>query len=420
MMAEKDKNSTSFNRNVIIVFIGTSLANFFNLLYQLFIAHRLSPQDFAAFNTLLSIFVLFSAPFSTLQTAVVKYSSELNAKNQLVSVRNLLSALFKKTIILAALTFLIFSLLSLYILDNLKIHSFVLGQILSGLLAISWITPVILGGLQGMELFGYFISALLIPGILKLSLAIVFILSGFNIAGALGALLAATFFGLAIGGAGLKKFLSLRPRQDGINFREIFFYLLPVAISLFCFMGLVNLDMVLVRYFFSPQASGIYALAQMLGKIFLFLPAAAAIVLLPKASGLNAKNLDTLPTLQRSLCFTAALCFGAALFYNVVPGLVLRILTGKAIPESISLGRLFSLSMSCFSLVYIFITYFLSVKDLRFIKYLALSTILQSLAIVFVHKNLVQIQLILCINAVILVLVHLCLAFKNNFNRIRK
>ncbi len=179
-------------------------------------------------------------------------------------------------------------------------------------------------------------------------------------------------------------------------------------------MNLVNSDMVLVKYFFSPSDAGLYSLAQMLGKIFLFLPGAISMVMFPRTSGLNAKNMETVSVLKRSLLYVLGLCILSVLFYNFFPSLVLKILTGKAYPESIVLGRLFSVSMTFFALLYILLMYFLSVKDLRFIKYLVFFTALQLLAIAVFHNNLIQVQLILCINAIVLFCIHLSLLIKNN------
>lgn len=403
------KNIDAFNKDIIIVFIATSLANFLNLLYQLLIAHRLSPSEFAAFNSLLSIFMVISSPLGTIQIAVAKYSAEFNAHNQISKLKFFLSDLFKKTSVLAVSTLLIFWLSSAYIMNSLKIPSVASGYILALLLASIWLAPVFAGGVQGLALFGWLSSASVIMGVLKLVLAFVFILLGYNIAGALGALLASSLIGLVIYYFPLRRYICLKAIKEDIRYKEIFIYLFPVGITYFCFMNLVNSDMVLVKYYFSPQDSGLYSLAQMVGKIFLFLPGAISLVMFPKTSGLNAKNMDTVSILKKSIMYVFGLCILSVLFYNSFPYLVLKILTGKSYPESIMLGRLFSISMSFFALLYILLMYFLSVKDLRFIKYLVFFTALQLITIGFLHKNLLQVQLVLCINAMLLFCIHLAL-----------
>jgi len=408
------KNIDQFTKNIIIVFLGTSLVNVFNLIYQLLIAHKLSISDFAAFNTLLSIYTLIFSSLGTIQLAVAKYCAEFKAKNELTKAKILLSGLFRKTAVLTIVTFLIFWIPSGYIMNILKISSLTCGYILAGALALSWILPVLLGGVQGLELFGWYTSAYVTMGALKLALAFIFIALGFNISGALGALLASSLIGIIIFYFPLRHFLFLKNTEDSTDYKEMFLYLFPVAISYFCFFSLVGFDMVLVRHFFSEENSGLYSLAQMLGKIFLFLPAAISIVMFPRTSGLKARNLDTIVTLKRSLLYTVILCIIASLVYNLFPGLILKLLTGKVYLESIVLGRLFSISMSFFALLFILISYFISLGDLRFIKYLFVFTLLELFAIVLFHKSLTQVQLVLCANAILLFFIHLTLVFKKS------
>ncbi|HLD83065.1 MAG TPA: hypothetical protein VI976_03865, partial [Candidatus Omnitrophota bacterium] len=141
-MLNKFKAIDGFNKNIIIVFLSSSLLNFINLLYQLLIAHRLSLADFAAFNSLLSIYMVISMPLASLQTAIAKYSAEFNARGETEKIKFLLSGILKKSLSLAALTFIIFCLASIFIVDKLQINSRPSGYLLAVLLALAWIMPV--------------------------------------------------------------------------------------------------------------------------------------------------------------------------------------------------------------------------------------------------------------------------------------
>ena len=401
-----------FAKNILIVFTGSTLVNFFNLLFQLLIAHKLTPADFASFNSLLSVFMIISAPLLTLQVALAKYSSELNAQDKLSKIKFLFSGLFKKLSIVSVITFIIFLVVSLHLVDALKIQQTSCAYILALLLALSWLIPLFIGVIQGLGLFGWFISAAVISGAIKLILSFILIILGYSISGALGALLISAVIGLFILIIPLRKFIDFRCAKEEIKYREIFFYLLPVAVTNLCFALLTTFDMVLVKYFFASFDSGIYSLGQMVGKIFLFLPAAVSIVMFPKTSGLKAKNMETVSTLRRSLFYVSSLCAIALLVYNFFPGFILPILTGKENSEAIFLGRLFGVSMSLFALLFTLLSYFLSIKDFRFIKYLVAATILQVLGISLFHPTLVVVQLILCLNAALLFLIALMLISK--------
>lgn len=394
-----------FSRNILLVFIGTSLVNVFNLLYQLLIAHSLNPADFAAFNTLLSIFTLIAVPLGTIQTVVAKYISEFSGRDEREKIKFFIFKVLSICLVISGLTFFIFYFSSLSLLSKLKIPSVVSGPILAILLAVSWIAPVLQGALQGLESFKWLTSISVASGVLKLFLAALFIWLGFSIAGALGALMFSSLLILLICFYPLRNFIFVKKISGYINYKEILFYIFPVMLTSFCFTALVNMDMILVKYYFSPSDSGVYSLAQMVGKIFLFLPAAISFVLFPRTSALNAKNADTSSTLKKSLVYGALLCVSAVAFYNIFPVFTLKVLTGKVNSESIVLGRLFSFSMSFFALSFILITYALSIKNFRFLKYLVVSFITQLLAIVLWHQNLFGVQIILCINSVLLFLI---------------
>jgi len=401
-----------FTKNVIIVFAGTSLVNLFNLLYQLMIAHKLSVSSYASFNSLLSIFYVISAPLITVQLAITKYSAELAAHNQINKIKFLVSDLLKKTSFLAVITFFIFWFIFGYIINLLKIPSIYSGFILAALLALSWLVPIFSSVIQGLEMFGWLTAISVITGALKLALAYLAIKLGYSIGGALGALLVSTLAVILISYFPLRSFVSIKAVKETVNYKEIFIYLFPVAIGSLCFVALVNSDIILVKYFFPADAAGKYSLAQMVGKVFLFLPSAISVVMFPKTSGQNAKKMDTTSTLKKSLFYVLALCIFAYILYTFFPSFVLMMLTGKVFPESILLGRLFGISMTFFALLYTLSFYFLSIKDLRFIKLLVLFTILQNSAIILFHKSLINVQMILCLSAILLFFSNMSLVYK--------
>lgn len=401
----------SFSKNVLLVFCGTTLVNVFNLLFQLLIAHKLNPQDFASFNALLSVFVIIASPLSTIQTILAKFISEFKAKNELNKVYSLVTSLFKKFSVFSLITLLIFLVLSFVIVKGLKIDSLYAGLILASLLALSWFSPLFSGILQGIESFKWLTLASFIGGLLKLLLAAVFIFLGFNVTGALSAFFISSLFIMLISVLPLKALFVKKVQIETILYKEMFLYIFPVALSTFCFMTLVSSDLILVKLFFSPGESGVYSVAQMVGKIFLFLPAAITLVMFPKTSGQNAAKKDSLITLKKSLFFAFILCLGAVIFYNLFPSFVLKVLTGKSTNEAVLLGRFFSLAMSQFTLLYVIIMYLLSIKRLEFLRILIFFTILQIVAIILLHTTLLTVASLLCLNSAILLLLHLKIVF---------
>ncbi len=399
-----------FSQNILLVFAGTTFVNVLNLVYQLLLAHQLTPVDFAAFNSLIAIFIIVSGPFGTYQQVIIKYIAEFHAQGRTERTKSLFSGLLRILLITAVVLFIVCALASVTLTDKLKIPSVASGYLLAGSLALSILTPLFLGGLQGLEEFRWFAGISVVGAIFKVALTVFLLWIGMNVTGALTALLLSVIIPIACAYIPLKQYFTLKKVKRDVPLLELFFYALPIATAMFCFMTLATFDMVMVKYFFSPEDSGKYSLAQMVGKIFLFLPGAISMVMFPRSAHLKAKNIETHSTLQRSLLYSGGLSLAALIFYNLFPGFVLTVLTGKAFPESIFLGRLFSISMTLYTLILILVQYFLSLKDFRFLPYLIGSTILQFAAIALVHSSLAQVQYILCINAAILLAVHLMLS----------
>lgn len=392
-------NKDAFFKNVLIVFTGLFSGNFLNLLFQLLIAHKLSPSDFGAFNSLLSIFLLVFTPASTIQYVVAKYSAQYYSNQQTSKLKFFLSDFTVKTLISAAAVFFVFSAAIGSILNGLKISCPPAAYIFPAAISFACIIPVFLGAVQGLERFAWVSTQPVVTGSSKLIVAFVLITLGFNIAGALSALVVSNLITVFILYIPLRNLISFSGAKEDIDYKEILNFLYPVALSSFCYIGLVSMDMIMAKHFFTSESAGLYSLSQMVGKIFLFLPGAISIVMFPKVSGLNAKNLDTSVTLKKSLLYGYILCAAAILIYNVFPAFILTVLTGKVFPESIVLGRLFSFSMSFFALLFILITYFLSIKDMRFIKYLICSVFLQFAALMLFHRDVFQVQIVLCVNS---------------------
>src|SRR3972149_2017554 len=98
---------------------------------------------------------------------------------------------------------------------------------------------------------------------------------------------------------------------------EVYHYFFPVGTTVLCFMVLTNIDLILVKHFFTPMEAGYYSIAQIVGKIILFLP---------------------------------------------FPASVIELLSGKIYVESISLVKWFCLNMTFSSLTWISLNYHLTTQ----------------------------------------------------------
>lgn len=420
-MLKRFKLSDDFIRHGSWMFIATSIGSLFNLFYQLYMVRHLTPVDYGILNSLLALLLIVSVPAGTLQTAITKFVSGFHAHKQWGQIKFFLSK-FSKIVFLFGITFsLIIILCSSYISLFLHIPSIGLVVAVGVLMLVSVFLPLGLGGLQGLQMFRWLgLSGIMGSG-LKLALGITFVSLGFSVMGALGACIVSSLSMLLLSFVPLRRFILEKSRLsagstettnpgnslDKIDYTEVYKYFLPVAITFLCFMALVNGDVILVKHFFSPLEAGYYSIAQMVGKIILFLPGAITIVMFPKASNLHAHGKDTRSILKKSLLMAGFLCGGASLVCILFPSLTIKLLSGKEYIESISLVWLFALSMTFFALLYTILFYQLAIHRLNFIYPLIFFTVLQTILIVLFHHSLSQVLYILCGNSILLFIVNL-------------
>ena len=381
------------------MFIGVSLFNLFNLFYHLFMVRNLPPIEYGQLNTLMALFMIISVPATTVQTAVTKFISSFQAQNKYDRANRLLRHLLILMLIVGLAIFLSMVVGVRFISSFLQISSYGLIILLAAGLFFAMIIPIPWGGLQGLQKFGSLTLNLIINGGLKLALGILFVFLGFGVLGAMGAIALSygiTFFlSLLILGGYLPKKRKSTLEQDvegpgPAYISEVYHYFLPVGITLLCFMVLTNIDLILVKHFFMPIEAGFYSIAQMVGKIILFLPIPVVMVMFPTLSSLEGQA-KALRTLRRSLMIAFFLCAGAILLGFLFPSLIVRILSGKVYPECIPLVRLFCINMTLYSLVLILLYYHLSTYRRGFLYPLIFLTLMQTGLILAFHRTLMQV-----------------------------
>ncbi len=383
------------------MFIGISLFNLFNLLYHFFMVRNLNPPDYGQLNTLLALFMLITVPANTVQTTITRFVSVFQANFQQEQTRAFLNHFLRIMAGIAFLFLLGLTLGSRALATFLQIPVIGLIFLLGVILFFAMVTPIPWGGLQGLQRFGLLTMNLILNGGLKLGLGILLVIGGWGVLGAMGAIAIAyfvtTFLSLFQVAWLMKKDHCKKGEPLDLNqtqastFSEAYRYFLPVGIMLLCFMTLTQIDLLVVKHLFTPVEAGYYSIAQMVGKMILFLPLPVVMVMFPKVTLLEAQKKETLPILIWSLMITGALCGVGILCSQLFPHQVTQILTGKVYPECHPLIRLFSINMTFFSLVFILLYYHLAKSQHLFLFPLALLTILQIVGIALFNRTMIEV-----------------------------
>nr|MQY69337.1 oligosaccharide flippase family protein [Bacillota bacterium] len=292
----------SFERQITFIFVATTLANIGSFLFHGYMLRHLSPPDFGILYAMLALLMIVSIPAMTIQTVITKYVSHFKAHNQYGKIRFLFLHSLKKLSLYGGIGFLIFLIFSDHIARFQQIPSRIPVVIVGFILLFSVVTPSAGGVVQGLQRFNYLGWSMVLGMLLRLISGILLVIIGFGVNGALSSSIVGILFGLFI------IFLPLRSlfqekTNERVDLKEMYQYSAPVIAALLCFFILTNVDVILVKHFFSPLEAGNYSAAALVGRIILFLPMAIVVVMFPKASELYAQKRDSSPILKKSLLY---------------------------------------------------------------------------------------------------------------------
>lgn len=380
-----------------IIFLSSSLSNVFSLAFWLFMIRKLDHIEYGILNSMVSFLVIISLPVVIFNNVLTKYFSEFQAQDKEAKVQALFRAFFKRITVTSIIIISIVLFFSNNIVNflHLRNKSFLYLSTFSIFLA----TTLVLTGsaMQGLQLFRKIAINSIFQGFTKLSIGVALVLFGFKALGGFLGFVFSQVFGLILSLFQLPSWVLKMKRKDysfhkpEIKLKNIYKYFFPASISLMAYSLFINSDVILVKHFFSESDVGIYSIAQTVGKILLFLSSSITLVFFPVTIQHKILEKNTLPLLKKSLLFVGSLSIVALLFTLAFPQFMMRIISGKVLPECIPLLRFIIFPMSLFSIVYIFIFYNLSLENMRFIRNIFVISIGQIVFICLFHNSLFEV-----------------------------
>lgn len=395
----------SFVSQTGFLFIATLVGYIFGYLYLIFMGRALSPEDFGIFGALAAIFYIACLVGQSLRQAIATRVAEIKAKAGESAAVGTYVKLGAKLCLLCLLPALFFIFGSRNIASFFHLSSnssiIVLGLSLSTAL----ILEIVMGLLQGLQNFsGLGISGYMVSQGLKFLLGITFVWVGWDLLGAVGALLASTTIAIAAGLILIRKPLANRINKE-IKYSSKLYPIVVPTLILAVFIAMpTSIDVMLVTHFFSATKAGIYNATAILGKVVIFLPIAVSLVLLPKATENQALGLNSNNILRKSLLLASLLSGILVLAYWLFPGIIIKVFFGEAYLEAINLVGWYGIAMLLFSLNFVLINYSLAIRNLKLMLLADLITLTEVVAIVLIHRSLTQIILILLFGNLLLLL----------------
>lgn len=395
----------SFVSQTGFLLIASLIGYIFGYLYLIFMGRTLSQENFGIFGALVAIFYIAGLLGQALREAIARRIAEIKARASESAAIGTYVKFGGKLCLLCLLPALFFILGYRNIASFFHISSAGLILVLGFSLSTALTLEVILGLLQGLQKFmGLGIIGNLVSQGLKLLMGIAFVWVGWDLYGAVGALLGSTFIAIVVGLIFIRRQLTLGISSKTKYSPRLYPILIPTLILAVFIAMPTSIDVMLVTHFFSAGKAGLYNATATLGKVIIFLPMAVSLVLLPKATENHTLGLSSKNMLRKSLLIALFLSGVLVLAYWVFPDLIVKVFFGEAYIEAGNLIGWYGLAMLLFSLNFVLVHYSLAIRNLRLMLLADFITLAQVVAIALMHQSLTQIILILLFGNLVILL----------------
>ena len=381
----------------LTLFVGNLVGSGCNYLFQFFMSRHLSVADFGAMNSLLSLLMVTGVPAMSILLVSAKYVSNFKAAAEVGKIRLFQRKVLRKLASCGSGLLLLMLLSSPWVAAYLKIDSYTPVIIVFMLIFFSFLIPVNLGIVQGLQRFltlGFLGG---FSGFSRLLFGILLIVLGFSLNGAMTAILLSSLTLFLMPFYFLRDIPASDPGVDdlGIGVKRIIGYSTPVVLSSLGIMALTNMDLILVKHYFPAEQAGVYASVAVLGRTVFYFPGVIVMAMFPIVSESYALSKNPSHLLKKALGVTILLAGLGLIVLFIVPDLMLSFLFGKTFSQGAPLLRMFSIAMFFVALTNILANFHLAVERRWFLSYLLLGCTIEVILIAFFHQRLISVLVIL-------------------------
>src|SRR3989344_949312 len=209
----------------IYIFLGSMVANIFNLFFSLFMSRNLTVEGFGILASAVSLMSLIAIPAGSIIPTIVNFAGSHFAKEDYGSAKALFLQIIKPLLAASIIIFFCFFIFAGYIGDFFKISDRSIIVIIGITVVFSYIGIVSSGLLQAKLAFKYISFSNLIGNISKFAIGVGLVFLGFGVRGAVWAVFISGLIPSILGFIYLRSvFISKINKASKINFKSIISY----------------------------------------------------------------------------------------------------------------------------------------------------------------------------------------------------
>jgi O-antigen/teichoic acid export membrane protein len=393
--------SKELAKGSLTLFLSVNVFNFFNLIFNFAGARLLGPSDYSVLAALMSIVFIFSIPNETVHAVISRYTTKFFVEKNKGQIKNLMSRALRKFFLISLACFIIFSAISFFLEPILKINSCLL--IFTGLFIFgSFLLPVTRGILQGTKKLNSLGFTYVSESSIKLALAIILIMLGFGVYGAIGGVIAGSILAFAFSFLSLKEILTAKSKKA--NTRGIYKYTFPALVSMASIMIFFSLDIILAKAFFSEEVAGQYSAVSNLGKAIFLGTWGIGRAMFPIVSEKHDRKSESRSLLEQSLLSVFFISLIVLVLYFIFSEQIVGILYGEDYLAGAGLLIYPAIAMAILSLTNVFVLYNLCVNKPRRNYLTIVFAAIQIIVLSLFHSSVLQFSIMLIISNILLFL----------------
>jgi O-antigen/teichoic acid export membrane protein len=380
----------------LMVFL-TLLASMTNYGSNLIFSRILAPASYGDLTALLALLVVLTIPTGAAQTVIAERVASYRATGRFDRIPYLIRYATGHVSVIAVAVGVVYTLAIPFVVNVLDLQAPGPAIALAPLVILTFLLPVALGTLQGMDRYLAYGSMLLAIALSRVAFGVPWAASasggsGGAIAGqALGVgavlvgaawLLRSNLIGRGTGAAtsGLRRRLDVRA--------------VTASLAFIAFAVLSNLDILMAKLFLSSHDVGLYAALSTIGKVVMFLPGAVAVVMVPNAARARHSSRDAGKVLRIAAMLVVVTTVVAAVPAALRPSLVVRTMFGADYLGATDGVLPIVCAGAGLALLYLLVIYTVAIEDRRWSKLLGAGILLQIVGISLFHSSPAQVALV--------------------------
>lgn len=383
--------------------VGGVAGGILGYLFQIIMGRMLSVSEYGIFSALMAMIVVIRAPMTTLSMIISRRVSTYRSEQDNGKLGYLFYWINRKLLLIAVvlIVLVVFNIKPLqnFLLIEKSAHLYLLLIIL----LIAFPQAVNNAYLQGLQYFKWLSVSGVLATLLKIIITVILIYFGLGVAGALGGVIFSTFIILILTYVVLRPSLSKNNASISNTTHLLFKSAMPVLLANVAFAVMTQIDMVLVKYYFSEQEVGIYAAASILGKAVMYLPGGIAMALFPMVAENHASGKSSAHLMFQAVGVTALLSLTGALFYYFFADSIIVLLYGTDYKEAANVLKYFGFAILPMALIMVAEHFLIAMGRVLFAYLFMVVAPLQLIAIYYYHDTLLDIVAVLSISGIILV-----------------